>query len=90
MKVRELADMLDQEQIDNAAAEAKIAEINALVPKVPDIPSLATYKSSLNRFIGTFRSYVAGQEDGNEVVDDFNDFVRSSSNLDLTELDKKK
>ena len=90
MKVRELADMLEQEQIDSAAAEAKIAEINALVPKVPDIPSLASYKSSLNRFIGTFRSYVAGKEDGNEVVEDFNDFVRSSQNLDLAELDDKK
>ena len=90
MKVRELADMLEQEQIDSAAAEAKIAEINVLVPKVPDIPSLASYKSSLNRFIGTFRSYVAGKEDGNEVVEDFNDFVRSSQNLDLAELDDKK
>ena len=90
MKVRELADMLEQEQIDSAAAEAKIAEINALVPKVPDIPALASYKSSLNRFIGTFRSYVAGKENGNEVIDDFNDFVRSSSNLDLAELDRKK
>lgn len=90
MKVRELADMLEQEQIDSAVAEAKIAEINALVPKVPDIPSLASYKSSLNRFIGTFRSYVAGKEDGNEVVEDFNDFVRSSQNLDLAELDDKK
>ena len=90
MKVRELADMLEQEKIDSAAAEAKIAEINALVPKVPDIPSLASYKSSLNRFIGTFRSYVAGKEDGNEVVEDFNDFVRSSQNLDLAELDNKK
>ena len=90
MKVRELADMLEQEKIDSAAAEAKIAEINALVPKVPDIPSLASYKSSLNRFIGTFRSYVAGKEDGNEVVEDFNDFVRSSQNLDLAELDDKK
>lgn len=90
MKVRELADMLEQEKIDSAVAEAKIAEINALVPKVPDIPSLASYKSSLNRFIGTFRSYVAGKEDGNEVVEDFNDFVRSSQNLDLAELDDKK
>ena len=90
MKVRELADMLEQEQIDSAAAEAKIAEINVLVPKVPDIPSLASYKSSLNRFIGTFRSYVAGKENGNEVVDDFNDFVRSSQNLNLAELDDKK
>ena len=90
MKVRELADMLEQEKIDSAAAEAKIAEINVLVPKVPDIPSLASYKSSLNRFIGTFRSYVAGKEDGNEVVEDFNDFVRSSQNLDLAELDDKK
>ena len=90
MKVRELADMLEQEQIDSAAAEAKIAEINALAPKVPDIPALASYKSSLNRFIGTFRSYVAGKENGNEVVDDFNDFVRSSQNLNLAELDDKK
>ena len=90
MKVRELADMLDQEQIDSAVAEAKIAEINELAPKVPNNPHLATYKSSLNRFIGTFRSYVAGQENGNEVVDDFNDFVRSSQNLDLAELDQKK
>ena len=90
MKVRELADMLDNESIDKAAAEAKITEINELATKIPDVPALGSYKSSLNRFIGTFRSYVAGQEDGNEVVEDFNDFVRSSQNLDLAELDNKK
>ena len=90
MKVRELADMLDNENIDKAAAEAKITEINELAAKIPDVPALGSYKSSLNRFIGTFRSYVAGQEDGNEVVEDFNDFVRSSQNLDLAELDNKK
>ena len=90
MKVRELADMLDNENIDKAAAEAKITEINELATKIPDVPALGSYKSSLNRFIGTFRGYVAGQEDGNEVVEDFNDFVRSSQNLDLAELDNKK
>ena len=90
MKVRELADMLDNENIDKAAAEAKITEINELATKIPDVPALGSYKSSLNRFIGTFRGYVAGQEDGNEVVEDFNDFVRSSQNLDLAELDHKK
>ena len=90
MKVRELADMLDNENIDKAAAEAKITEINELTAKIPDVPALGSYKSSLNRFIGTFRGYVAGQEDGNEVVEDFNDFVRSSQNLDLAELDNKK
>ena len=90
MKVRELADMLDNENIDKAAAEAKITEINELTAKIPDVPALGSYKSNLNRFIGTFRSYVAGQEDGNEVVEDFNDFVRSSQNLDLAELDHKK
>lgn len=90
MKVRELADMLDNENIDKAAAEVKITEINELTAKIPDVPALGSYKSSLNRFIGTFRGYVAGQEDGNEVVEDFNDFVRSSQNLDLAELDNKK
>ena len=90
MKVRELADMLDNENIDKAAAEAKITEINELTAKIPDVPALGSYKSSLNRFIGTFRGYVAGQEDGNEVVEDFNDFVRSSQNLDLAALDNKK
>ena len=90
MKVRELADMLDNENIDKAAAEAKITEINELAAKIPDVPALGSYKSNLNRFIGTFRSYVAGKEDGNEVVDDFNDFVRSSQNLDLAALDNKK
>lgn len=90
MKVRELADMLDNENIDKAAAEAKITEINELAAKIPDVPALGSYKSNLNRFIGTFRGYVAGQEDGNEVVEDFNDFVRSSQNLDLAELDNKK
>lgn len=90
MKVRELADMLDNENIDKAAAEAKITEINELTAKIPDVPALGSYKSSLNRFIGTFRGYVAGQEDGNEVVEGFNDFVRSSQNLDLAELDNKK
>ena len=90
MKVRELADMLDNENIDKAAAEAKITEINELAAKIPNVPALGSYKSNLNRFIGTFRSYVAGQEDGNEVVEDFNDFVRSSQNLDLAELDHKK
>ena len=90
MKVRELADMLDNENIDKAAAEAKITEINELAAKIPNVPALGSYKSNLNRFIGTFRGYVAGQEDGNEVVEDFNDFVRSSQNLDLAELDNKK
>ena len=90
MKVRELADMLDNENIDKAAAEAKITEINELTAKIPDVPALGSYKSSLHRVIGTFRGYVAGQEDGNEVVEDFNDFVRSSQNLDLAELDNKK
>ena len=70
--------------------EPKIAEINDLAAKVPDVPALGSYKSNLNRFIGTFRSYVAGTEDANEVIDDFNDLVRSSQNLDLGDLDKKK
>ena len=90
IKTRDLADMLDNENIDKAAAEAKIAEINELAAKLPDIPALASYKPNLNRFIGTFRSYVAGTEDANEVIDDFNDLVRSSQNLDLGALDKKK
>ena len=90
IKTRDLADMLDNENIDKAAAEAKIAEINELAAKLPDVPALASYKPNLNRFIGTFRSYVAGTEDANEVIDDFNGLVRSSQNLDLGELDKKK
>ena len=90
IKTRDLADMLDNENIDKAAAEAKIAEINELAAKLPDIPALASYKPNLNRFIGTFRSYVAGTEDANEVIDDFNSVVRSSQNLDLGDLDKKK
>ena len=90
IKTRDLADMLDNENIDKAAAEAKIAEINELAAKLPDIPALASYKPNLNRFIGTFRSYVAGTEDANEVIDDFNSVVRSSQNLDLADLDKKK
>ena len=90
IKTRDLADMLDSENIDKAAAEAKIAEINELAAKLPDVPALGSYKSNLNRFIGTFRSYVAGTEDANEVIDDFNGLVRSSQNLDLGELDKKK
>ena len=90
IKTRDLADMLDNENIDKAAAEAKIAEINELAAKLPDVPALASYKPNLNRFIGTFRSYVAGTEDANEVIDDFNSVVRSSQNLDLGDLDKKK
>ena len=90
IKTRDLADMLDNENIDKTAAEAKIAEINELAAKLPDVPALASYKPNLNRFIGTFRSYVAGTEDANEVIDDFNSVVRSSQNLDLGDLDKKK
>ena len=90
IKTRELADMMDSDAVDKAAAEAKITEINDLAAKVPDVPALGSYKSNLNRFIGTFRSYVAGTEDANEVIDDFNDLVRSSQNLDLGDLDKKK
>ena len=90
IKTRDLADMLDNENIDKAAAEAKIAEINELAAKLPDIPALASYKPNLNRFIGSFRSYVAGTEDPNDVIDNFNSVVRSSQNLDLGELDKKK
>ena len=90
IKTRDLADMLDNENIDKAAAEAKITEINELAAKLPDVPALASYKPNLNRFIGTFRSYVAGTEDANEVIDDFNSVVRSSQNLDLGDLDKKK
>ena len=90
IKTRDLADMLDNENIDKAAAEAKIAEINELAAKLPDVPALASYKPNLNRFIGTFRSYVAGTEDANEVIDDFNSVVRSSQNLDLGDLDKTK
>ena len=90
IKTRDLADMLDNENIDKAAAEAKITEINELAAKLPDIPALASYKPNLNRFIGSFRSYVAGTEDPNDVIDNFNSVVRSSQNLDLGELDKKK
>ena len=90
IKTRDLADMLDNENIDKAAAEAKIAEINKLAAKLPDIPALASYKPNLNRFIGSFRSYVAGTEDPNDVIENFNGVVRSSQNLDLGDLDKKK
>lgn len=90
IKTRDLADMLDNENIDKAAAEAKITEINELAAKLPDIPALASYKPNLNRFIGSFRSYVAGTEDPNDVIENFNGVVRSSQNLDLGDLDKKK
>ena len=90
IKTRELVDMLDKENVDKGAAEAKIAEINDLSGKLSDVPALGSYKSNLNRFIGTVRSYLAGQADGNKVIDDFNDLVRSSQNLDLGDLDKKK
>ena len=90
IKTRELADMMDNENIDKAAAEAKIAEINDLAAKLPDNSALGSYKMNLNRFIGTFRGYVAGSEDGNDVIEDFNDLVGSSSRLDLGELDSKK
>ena len=90
IRTRELIDMLDAKNIDNAAAEAKIAEINDLSSKLVEVPALGSYKSQLNRFIGTFRSYIAGKEKENDVVDEFNDVVRASQNLNLNELDPKK
>ena len=90
IKTRELVDMLDKENVDKAAAEAKIAEMNDLSAKLTDVPALGSYKSNLNRFIGTVRSYLAGQADGNDVIDDFNDTVSSTGHLDLADLDPKK
>lgn len=90
IKNRELMDMIDAENIDKATAEAKIAEITDLSSKLPDAIGLSSFKSNLNRFIGTFRSYMAGSEDGIEVIDDFNDVVSASNRVDLGELDEKK
>lgn len=90
VKTRELVDLLDAEQIDRDAAEATIAEISQLSGKLPDTPELSSYKLDLNRFIGTFRGFVAGSEDGNNVMDDFNDVVNSSNHIDLESLDKPK
>lgn len=90
IKTRELVDMLDAENVDKAAAEAKIAEMNELAAKLPDMPELSSYKSNVNRFIGTVRSYLAGQADGNRVIDDFNDTVSATDHLDLADLDRKK
>ena len=90
IKTRELVDMLDKENVDKGAAEAKIAEMNDLSAKLTDVPALSSYKSNLNRFIGTVRSYLAGQADGNDVIDDFNDTVSSTGHLDLADLDPNK
>lgn len=87
MKVRDLVDMLDKEPVDQAAAEAKIAEITNLAGQLPDTSDTKSYKREVNTFIGTFRSYLAGKEDGNEVIDDFNDTVNTSNRVDMDELD---
>lgn len=87
MKVRDLVDMLDKEPVDRAAAEAKIGEITNLVGQLPDTSDTKSYKRDVNTFIGTFRSYLAGQEKTNEVIDDFNDTVNTSNRVDLNELD---
>ena len=87
MKVRDLVDMLDHEPVDQAAAEAKIGEITNLVGQLPDTSETKSYKRDVNTFIGTFRSYLAGKEKSNEVIDDFNDTVNTSNRVDLNELD---
>ena len=90
LKARELIEMTSADAIDKAAAEAKITEINELAAQLPDIPALGSYRSNLNRFIGTFRTYAAGSEDGIEVIDDFNDLVSASNRVDLNDLDAAK
>ena len=87
MKVRDLVDMLDHEPVDQAAAEAKIGEITNLVEQLPDTSETKSYKRDVNTFIGTFRSYLAGKEKSNEVIDDFNDTVNTSNRVDLNEID---
>jgi len=73
--------------VARAAAEAKIGEITNLVGQLPDTSDTKSYKRDVNTFIGTFRSYLAGQEKTNEVIDDFNDTVNTSNRVDLNELD---
>ena len=90
LKARELIEMTSADTIDKAAAEAKITEINELAAQLPDIPALGSYRSNLNRFIGTFRTYAAGSEDGIEVIDDFNDLVSASNRVYLNDLDAAK
>ncbi len=88
MKTRDLVDMLDKEPVDQAAAEAKIAEITNLAGQLPDKDGyMKSYKSDLNTFIGKFRSYLAGKEKVNEVIEEFNDTVNASNRIDLDELD---
>lgn len=87
MKVRDLVDLLDKEPVDGAAAEAKISEITNLVGQLPDTSDTKSYKRDVNTFIGTFRGYLAGQEKGNDVIEEFNDTVNASNRIDLDELD---
>ena len=93
-KTRELVEMLDGEQVDKNAAEAKIGEISALLEKLPSGTGfLSSYKSKVNSFIGQVREYTSGSPDPkkfNNVIEEFNSLSSTSSNVDINELDGKK
>ena len=93
-KTRELVEMLDGEQVDKNAAEAKIGEISALLEKLPSGTGfLSSYKSKVNSFIGQVREYTSGSPDPkkfNNVIEEFNSLSSTSSNVDVNALDAKK
>lgn len=93
-KTRELVEMLDGEQVNKNAAEAKIGEISALLEKLPSGTGfLSSYKSKVNSFIGQVREYTSGSPDPkkfNNVIEEFNSLSSTSSNVDINELDGKK
>ena len=93
-KTRELVEMLDGEQVDKNAAEAKIGEISALLEKLPSGTGfLSYYKSNVNSFIGQVREYTSGSPDPkkfNNVIEEFNRLSSTSSNVDVNALDAKK
>ena len=93
-KTRELVEMLDGEQVDKNAAEAKIGEISALLEKLPSGTGfLSSYKSKVNSFIGQVREYTAGNPDPEKfsnVIAKFNYLVAAGNLVDIKELDEKK
>ena len=90
IKLRELADALEDSNFDTQAVETQIKDITAMSEKLNG-SEVNRYKSDINRYIGAVRTFLANRTNDkyNDMVEEYNDLIDTANHIDPEALDKK-
>lgn len=92
----EAIDPEDPAKTDKAQVEKLLGQVKENIEKLKpaeDVSGVKSFKSSAERTIGRIRTYLAGEGGNdafNDMVEDYNDFIRDGNGIDASELDSKK